>query len=86
MSLRRGCVQERLVMEVASPEYTLSPTSLFQERLVMEVAGVGDGTPLIIPVDLGGGDWLEPVTGAAGMGWSGSCRMGSGAGSLEFGV
>ena len=54
MSLRRGCVQERLVMEVASPEYTLSPTSLFQERLVMEVAGVGDGTPLIIPVDLGG--------------------------------
>ena len=26
------------------------------------------------------------MTGAAGMGWSGSCRRGSGAGSLEFGV
>ena len=33
----------------------------------MEVAGVGEAPPLIIPVDLGGGDWLEPVTGAAGM-------------------
>ena len=52
----------------------------------MAVAGVGEVPPLIIPVDLGGGDWLEPVTGAAGMGWSGSCRRGSGAGSLEFGV
>ena len=52
----------------------------------MAVAGVGEVPPLIIPVDLGGGDWLEPVTGAAGMGWSGSCRRGSGAGSLGFGV
>ena len=52
----------------------------------MAVAGVGEVPPLIIPVDLGGGDWLEPVTGAAGMGWSGSCRGGSGEGSLEFGV
>ena len=52
----------------------------------MEVAGVGEAPPLIIPVDLGGGDWLEPVTGAAGMGWSGSCRRGSGAGSLEFDI
>ena len=52
----------------------------------MAVAGVGEVPPLIIPVDLGGGDWLEPVTGAAGMGWSGSCRRGSGEGSLEFGV
>ena len=46
----------------------------------------------------GGGDWLEPVTGAlefdifgpgmggGGMGWSGSCRRGSGAGSLEFDI
>ena len=34
----------------------------------MEVAGVGEAPPLVIPVDLGGGgDWLEPVTGAAGM-------------------
>ena len=48
----------------------------------MAVAGVGEVPPLIIPVDLGGGDWLEPVTWAAGMGWSGSCRRGSGAGSL----
>ena len=53
---------------------------------MVAVAGVGEVPPLIIPVDLGGGDWLEPVTGAAGMGWSGSCRRGSGAGSLEFGV
>ena len=52
----------------------------------MAVAGGGEVPPLIIPVDLGGGDWLEPVTGAAGMGWSGSCRRGSGEGSLEFGV
>ena len=37
----------------------------------MAVAGVGEVPPLIIPVDLGGGDWLEPVTGAAGMGWDG---------------
>ena len=28
----------------------------------MAVAGVGEVPPLIIPVDLGGGDWLEPVT------------------------
>ena len=53
---------------------------------MVAVAGVGEVPPLIIPVDLGGGDWLEPVTGAAGMGWSGSCRRGSGEGSLEFGV
>ena len=33
----------------------------------MAVAGVGEVPSLIIPVDLGGGDWLEPVTGAAGM-------------------
>ena len=38
------------------------------------------------PVDLGGGDWLEPVTGAAGMGWLGSCRRVSGVGSLEFDI
>ena len=53
---------------------------------MVAVAGVGEVPPLIIPVDLGGGDWLESVTGAAGMGWSGSCRRGSGAGSLRFGV
>ena len=52
----------------------------------MAVAGVGEVPPLIIPVDLGGGDWLEPVTGAAGMGWSGSCRRGSGEGFLDFGA
>ena len=38
---------------------------------MVAVAGVGEVPPLIIPVDLGGGDWLEPVTGAAGMGWDG---------------
>ena len=52
----------------------------------MAVAGVGEVPPLIIPVDLGGGDWLEPVTGAAGMGWLGSCRRVSGVGSLEFDI
>ena len=41
----------------------------------MAVAGVGEVPPLIIPVDLGGGDWLEPVTGAAGMGWDGMVRL-----------
>ena len=50
---------------------------------------MGEAPPLIISVDLGGGNWLEQVIGAAGMvvgwdgmGWSGSCRRGSGAGSL----
>ena len=53
----------------------------------------GEAPPLIISVDLGGGNWLEQVIGAAGMvvgwdamGWSGSCRRGSGAGSLEVDV
>ena len=36
----------------------------------MAVAGVGEVPPLIIPVDLGGGDWLEQVIEAAGMGGS----------------
>ena len=44
--LRRGCIQE---------------------RPVIEVAGMGEAPPLIIPVDLGGDDWLEPVIEAAGM-------------------
>ena len=44
--LRRGCIQE---------------------RPVIEVVGMGEAPPLIIPVDLGGGDWLEPVNEAAGM-------------------
>ena len=33
----------------------------------MAVAGVGEVPLLIIPVDLGGGDWLEQVIEAAGM-------------------
>ena len=33
----------------------------------MAVAGVGEVPPLIIPVDLGGGDWLKQVIEAAGM-------------------
>ena len=32
----------------------------------MAVAGVGEVPSLIIPVDLGGGDWLEQVIAAVG--------------------
>ena len=50
----------------------------------------GEAPPLIIPVDWGGrrlvgaGDWGDWDGGR--MGWSGSCRRGSGAGSLEFDI